>query len=131
MTTAVDVKRQLIERIQGPRVIKVQITKRDENGDEFIETLKGDDAALWQAYTQSVGILAHVHNANPDWAALNWQRRDDMQLEHHTHYVTIKDGDPVCRGFYGRSTDASEVDCEACLSVIRQRRKMDYGDRLK
>jgi hypothetical protein len=126
-----DKQQLLIERIQGPRVIKVQITKRDENGNEFVETLKGDDVALWQAYTQSVGIFAHGHGANPDWAALNWQRRDDMQLERHTHYITIKNGDPVCRGFYDRSTDASRVDCEACLSVIRQRQSMDLGDWLK
>lgn len=124
-------QQNLVKRIQGPRVIKVQITKRDENGDEFIETLKGDDAALWQAYTQSVGIFAHRHDANPDWAALSWQKRDDMQLERHTHYVTIKDGDPVCRGFYGRSVDAGKVDCEACLNVIRQRQNMDLGDWLK
>lgn len=42
-----------------------------------------------------------------------------------THYKNIKHGDPICFGFYKASMDSNEVDCEACLSIIRQRQGMD------
>lgn len=58
----------------------------------------------------------------------------DMECEedltrptYKTHYVTIQKGDPVCIGFFTRSMNASEVNCERCLAVIAQRRSMDLG----
>ena len=53
---------------------KKVISIRIEYSDGSYLQLKGDGAQQWQEYVKEVCVLAHVHNMNPDWASLPWER---------------------------------------------------------
>jgi hypothetical protein len=58
------------------KTIKVELTVADDDGRVFVRTLEGEDAEKWQKFVATVCLLAHVHNANPDWESLPWHKKE-------------------------------------------------------
>jgi len=58
------------------QTFKVELTVEEDDGRTIVKTLKGEDAEKWQKFIASVCLLAHIHNKNPDWGSLRWQKEE-------------------------------------------------------
>ncbi len=58
------------------KTLKVELTVEEDNGRTIVKTLEGKDAEKWGGFVASVCLLAHIHNKNPDWGSLRWQKEE-------------------------------------------------------
>lgn len=58
------------------KTLRIEITTREEDGRIIVKTLEGEDAERWSDFVASVCMLAEVHNANPNWRDLRWQKKE-------------------------------------------------------
>ena len=60
------------------KTLKVELTVEEEDGRIVVKTLEGEDAERWGEFIASVCLLAHIHKANPDWASLQWRKKEKI-----------------------------------------------------
>ena len=58
------------------RTLKVELTVEEDDGRVLVKTLNGEDAEKWQKWVADVCMLAFVHNKNPVWESLHWQKTE-------------------------------------------------------
>ena len=58
------------------KTVKVKITVEEDDGRVIVKTLEGEDAEKWGEFIASVCLFAHIHNKNPEWGELRWQKQE-------------------------------------------------------
>jgi len=58
------------------KTLRIEIVVQEDDGRRIVKTLEGEDAEKWSEMVASVCMRAEMHNANPDWGSLRWQKTE-------------------------------------------------------